>query len=93
MAEQLKRERQGKPYDLIVDTVGAPELFKPSNVYLKPAGAFITIASDYSNFLSTGLAMTRPWFLGGTSRAYKFMGMQYNEDQLKQLTGWMSKGE
>jgi len=93
LTEQLKSSRSGKPFDLIVDAVGSPELFTSSTSYLKPDGLFVTISADGSTAGPMGMAMFRPTFLGGTPRAFKLVVTDWNKGHYTDMLRWQAESE
>ena len=93
LVDQLKSTRSSRPFDLIVDVVGSPELFTASTAYLKEEGAFVTIAVSGSTALPTAAAMLRPSFLGGTPRAYKMISTEWSKGALADMFRWQAERE
>jgi NADPH:quinone reductase-like Zn-dependent oxidoreductase len=93
LTEQLKSSRSGRPFDLIVDAVGSPELFTSSTSYLKPDGLFVTISANGSTAAPMGMAMFRPTFLGGTPRAFKLIMTDWNKGHFADMLRWQSESQ
>ncbi|GAA5885054.1 hypothetical protein JCM16303_006381 [Sporobolomyces ruberrimus] len=82
LADHVKAN--GKPFDMVFDTVGAPELYRSSPSFLVNKGGYIDIAGSHldgsvSSIIKSaaymGSNMLRPSFLGGVSRKYTFYTM------------------
>jgi NADPH:quinone reductase-like Zn-dependent oxidoreductase len=94
VVEALKRS--GKQYDLIVDNVFAePQLYWQSHHYLKPAGQFVTVTSEFTIHSIANLAgvFTIPSWLGGGKRKAKFVGVVAKKQDFETVATWMKEGK
>lgn len=90
--EQLKKQ---KPFDHIVDNVGADyDLYWKSHEYSQPKAKYVFVGATPG--LSFGLFMMKvtllPGFLGGGKRSFAAMFAEPKIDQMDKIAYWMGEG-
>lgn len=86
--------RQGTSYDLLIDNVNSPELYWNSHHYLKEAGYYINIAGAITlpHLINMVKVLYMPTWLGGGTRAAKFLRRKSNAKNFAQLAQWIEQG-
>lgn len=99
LAEYINEDK--KPFDVIFDTVGVPELYHNCATYLSAKGLYIDIAGPHldgsiSSLLKAGAylmsSLLRPSWLGGVNRKYKFYGMNPTDANLNEMERLLTNG-
>ncbi|GAA6010794.1 hypothetical protein JCM11491_002949 [Sporobolomyces phaffii] len=92
LADYVKEDK--KPFDVVFDTIGVPELYHKSPSYLSAKGVYIDIAGPHldgsvSSLLRAGAylisSLFRPSWLGGVKRKYKFISMSPTARSIKPI--------
>ncbi|ORY19780.1 hypothetical protein BCR34DRAFT_3399 [Clohesyomyces aquaticus] len=95
--EYLAKEYQTRPFDFVLDTIGAQVLYTKSPGYLKEEGAFLNIGSYAHGMLWTllyaMLNMFRPWWLGGTPRKFVIFSPQPEKECMVRLMNLVREGK
>ena len=92
----LKDTFRGKPFDAIVDCVGAQDLYRASPAYLKLNGKVICVRAmtgiwaHGKNFLRNSFL---PAFLGGTPRKWMFFNVKPDTKTIQQLKKYADDGK
>ncbi|GAA5928890.1 NAD(P)-dependent alcohol dehydrogenase [Sporobolomyces koalae] len=83
-----------KPFDVVFDTVGVPDLYHHSPAYLAKTGVYLDIAGphldgSFGSLVRSGTYLLsnllRPSWLGGTPRKYKFVSMKVTGEHLDEI--------
>lgn len=89
--------RTSRKFDLIIDNVGRdPELYWQCHHYLKAdGGKYIQIATDFSYSALLGLTKIMVWpkILGGKKRAFQFVTVSDNRQDLETIGRWVATGK
>lgn len=95
--EYLAREYGTRPFDLVLDTVGAQELYTHSPGFLKEEGSFVNIG-NYAygrlwQMVYTAVNLLWPAWLGGTPRRFVVFGPGRDPDFVERLVGMVREGK
>ncbi|KAF1952662.1 GroES-like protein [Byssothecium circinans] len=94
---RLAKEFGERPFDIVIDTVRAQELYTNSPSYLKEDGIFLNIGDFTNGLFATAWNWLMNWcwprWLGGTPRNYVMFGPDINPETVEQLLKLMEKGE
>jgi len=87
--EYLAKEYGTRPFDFVLDTIGAQELYTKSPGFLKENGAFVNIG-NYAHgrfwmLVYVILNMFWPWWLGGTPRKFVIFTPQRDPEFMVKL--------
>lgn len=96
LPDHLARRYSGRPFDLILDTVGTQALYERSPSYLKPNGVYVNVGT-LDGFIWTLWCWAKnalwPTILGGTPRRYVMFSTAPNGRSAEKLAEMVETGK
>ncbi|EIW84972.1 NAD(P)-binding protein [Coniophora puteana RWD-64-598 SS2] len=95
LAQHFTENPPSPKFDIIFDAVGLTDqsLYRESEAYLKPEGAFVSTGPVLGGLPSMILQSIRPSWLGGTKRTWKLVGVEQNVADFKKIQELLVTGD
>ncbi|KAJ3536779.1 hypothetical protein NM688_g6791 [Phlebia brevispora] len=99
--EQLSHDPPSPKFHVIFETVGATDvdLYTHSEKYLAPGGIFVSVGihphgiSGFGQALRYIWELTRPSFLGGTKRTWKWFSLSFKRENFENFAQYVIDGK